>query len=96
MSKIDSRKELTGVYRRCLSALNQSFKLKVPSSEKCRKFEAQVASEAKGRVFGSSKERENWIRARYEEFYNAELSRLFKDPLATLKAQIKAKMEQSI
>lgn len=93
MSKVDSRKKLNGVYRRCLSALNQSFKLHyTPSAEKCRKIEAKVAKEANGRVFGSSDEREGWVEKRFEELYHAERLRLLKDPNASLKAQIRAKM----
>ena len=96
MSKVDSRKELMGVYRRCLSALNRSFKLQVPSVEKCRKMEAKVAKEAANQSFAGVKERNAWVKKRYEDLYNTEMSRLSRDPLAALKAQIKAKMEQSM
>ena len=93
MSKVDTRKKLNGVYRCCLSALNQSFKLHfTPSVEKCKRFEAKVAEEAKERVFGSSDERERWVKKRFEELYQAERLRLLKDPNASLKAQIREKM----
>lgn len=93
MSKVDSRKKLNGVYRRCRSALNQSFKLHyTPSEEKCKRIEAKVAEEAKGRDFGSSDEHESWVEKRFEELYQAERLRLLKDPIASLKAQIRAKM----
>ena len=93
MSKVDSRKKLNGVYRRCLSALNQSFKLHyTPSAEKCERIKAMVAKEAKVRVFGSSDEHKGWVEKRFEELYQAERLRLLKDPNASLKAQIRAKM----
>ena len=95
MSKIDSRKKLSGVYRRCLSALNQTFELRQPSAERCRKFEAMVAEEVSKRTFANPKEREAWVRNRYEELYHEEQSRLFKDPNASLKAQIKDLLDSS-
>lgn len=93
MSKVDTRKKLNGVYRRCLSALNQSFKIhNTPSAEKCKRIEAKVAEEANRRVFGSSDEYKGWVKKRFEELYQAERLRLLKDPNASLKAQIRAKM----
>ena len=96
MSKKDSRKELSTVYRRCLSALNQSFKLRQPSAESCKKFEKVVAKEASERAFANSKEREAWVKSRYEELYHEEQARLFKDPNASLKAQIQNLLDSSI
>jgi len=51
-----------------------------------------VAKEAKVRVFGSSDEHKGWVEKRFEELYQAERLRLLKDPNASLKAQIRAKM----
>lgn len=96
MSKIDSRKELSSVYRRCLSALNQGFKIKQPTAECCKKIEAMVAKEAGKRAFANPKEREAWVKNRFEELYHEEQSRLFKDPNASLKAQIKNLLDSSI
>lgn len=95
MSKIDSRKKLSSVYRRCLSALNQAIKLRQPSAESCKKFEKMVAKEASDLTFANSKEREAWIKNRYEELYHEEQSRLFRDPNASLKEQIKDLMDSS-
>lgn len=88
MSRIDSRKELNSVYRRCLSALNQGFKIQQPSVENCRKFETLVAEEAKKRNFAKADEQKKWAAKRYAELYHKEQARLFKDPRASLKAQI--------
>ena len=96
MSKIDSRKELSSVYRRCLSALNRSFKINQPSVESCKKFEAMVAKEAQKRAFANQKEREAWVKNRYEVLYHEEQARLFKDPYASLKAQIKDLLDSSM
>ena len=90
MSRIDSRKELNSVYRRCLSALNQSYKLRQPSVKKCKEFEAKVAEEVKSHNFANAKMRKKWEEKRFDEFYNEELSRLFKDPHASLKAWIES------
>ena len=95
MSKIDSRKKLSSVYRRCLSALNQTFELRQPSAESCKKFEGMVAKEASERSFANPKEREAWVKNRYEELYHEEQSRLFRDPHASLKAQIKDMLDSS-
>lgn len=92
MSRFDSQKELNSVYRRCLSALNQGFKLQQPSVENCRKFEGQVAEEASKRKFANPDKRGYWVKKRYAELYHEEQARLFKDPNASLKAWIKAKI----
>ena len=90
MSRIDSRKELNSVYRRCLSALNQSYKLRQPSVKKCKEIEAKVAEEVKAHKFANAKMREKWVKNRIDELYNEELSKLFKDPHASLKAWIES------
>lgn len=94
MSKIDSRKALNSVYRRCLSALNQSFKYPQPSAENCRKFEAQVAEKAKHRKhpFANAEECKQWTKKQYWKLYHCEQARLFKDPNASLKAWIESLM----
>ena len=90
MSRIDSRKELNSVYRRCLSALNQSYKLRLPSAKKCKEFEAKVAEEAKARKFANANMRKKWEERRFDVLYNEELSRLYKAPHASLKAWIES------
>ncbi len=94
MSKIDSRKALNSVYRRCLSALNQCYKHQQPSTENCRKFEAKVADMAKQRKhpFANAKECKQWTKKQYWTLYHREQDRLFKDPNASLKAWIEGLM----
>lgn len=92
MSKIDSRKELQSVYRRCLSAMNVSYKHPLPSPENCKMFEAKVAEKASKRVFANDDERKAWVARRYNWLYNAERARLSVDPNADLKAQIRELM----
>ena len=96
MSKIDSRKALNSVYRRCLSALNQSYKHPQPSAENCRKFEALVAEKAKHtkHPFADAKECKQWTKKQYWKLYHHEQDRLFKDPNASLKAWIEGLMTQ--
>lgn len=93
MSKYDSRKELNGLYKRCLSALNRSFKLNLPSAKKCKEFEAQVAKEVKSMTFRRDEDRARWIEDRYAILYGRELGRIYRDPLASLRAQIEDKMD---
>ena len=88
MSKIDSRKELQSVYRRCLSALNRSYRHPLPSPERCKMFEAKVAKKASEKEFANSDERKAWVARRYNWLYNAERARLSEDPNADLKARI--------
>ena len=94
MSRIDSRKALNSVYRRCLSALNQSYKHPQPSAENCRKFEALVAEKAKHtkHPFADAKECKQWTKKQYWKLYHHEQDRLFKDPNASLKAWIESLM----
>ena len=92
MSRIDSNKELSRVYRLCLSALNRDFKHEAPSPEKGRKLEVRVAKEAAKKEFASSQERENWIKLRFKQLYHEVWSRQYEDRFAGLKAQIKQKM----
>lgn len=94
MSKIDSRKALNSVYRRCLSALNQSYKHHLPSAENSRKFEARVAEMAKHRKhpFANANECRMWTEKQYWMLYHREQDRLFKDPNASLKAWIEGLM----
>ena len=92
MSRNDSLKELGGVYRRCLSSLNRTFKHPSPSPERLREFEKMVAAEAARENFKSSEERKKWIARKCSDLRNMESARLAKDPLAGLKAQIRAKM----
>ena len=94
MGRIDSRKEQKSVYKRCLSALNSRYNYRMPSSEKCKRIEARVASEASKMKFTDSKERERWIRKRIDRLYQEERMRLLRDPLADLKAQIKSMMDE--
>lgn len=47
MSRNDSRKELAGVYRRCLSALTIGYAInRKPSMERCERFVGQASMEA--------------------------------------------------
>lgn len=94
MSKMDSRKALNSVYRRCLSALNRSYKHPLPSAENCRKFEDRVAEMAKHRKhpFANAEECRQWSEKQYWKLYHREQDRLFKDPNASLKAWIESLM----
>jgi hypothetical protein len=94
MSKIDSRKALNSVYRRCLSALNQGYKHPLPSAENCRKFEDLAAEMAKLRKhpFANAEECRQWTEKKYWMLYHREQDRLFKDPNASLKAWIEGLM----
>lgn len=93
MSKKDSRKGLKSVYRRCLSALHPSFKYRLPSLEKCKRIEARIATEASDKEFAKGKEREAWVRGRFNELYQEERLRLLKNPLEDLRAQISSMMD---
>lgn len=93
MSKRDSRKELNGLYKRCLSVLNRSVEPNRPSVKKCKEFEALVAKEVKSMTFRRDGDRAKWIEDRYAILYGRELGRIYRDPLASLRAQIKNMMD---
>ena len=98
MSKKGSRKELNGVYRRCLSVLNQVvFNVRVPSPECFRRFETRVANEMAKREleFEDSDGRKAWVNGRIASLYQAERLRLIKDPNAASRAWIKNQMGHS-
>lgn len=88
----NSRKELNGVYKRCLCVLNQDYKLHVPSMETVKRLEVRAAKEADWKKISNPADRERWIQKRVEELYSEQRARLAEDPNASLKAQIRAKM----
>ena len=97
MSRKNSKKELNGVYRRCLSALNQrpgSFK--AISADSMRKFQGMVAAEAAeknaSKEFKNSDEEKAWVKSSIASLCNAQLAKQNSNPLAALKAQIEAKI----
>ena len=88
MSNKNSKKELIGVYRRCLSALNQSYKVRHLTSDTVGRIERQVAKEAPKQTFDSTEEWVKWTNKRFSQLYFLANCRLAKDPNGTLKAQI--------
>lgn len=94
MSKKDSNKELKGIYRRCLSSLNQVFKAQEPNGDQCRSLAEKAAKEASRMTFASVDARGQWIKRRVEELYNDKLAKAYADPNGELKEQIKAKISR--
>lgn len=91
MSK-NHNKELRGVYKRCLSALSQSYKLQKPNSEQCAKLAKIAAKEASQKVFASKDKKDQWIKYRVEELYNEVFAKANVAPYGQLKKQIEEKI----
>lgn len=91
MSK-NHNKELRGVYKRCLSALSQSYKLQKPNSEQCAKMAKIAANEASKKVFASVDKKNQWIKYRVEELYSEAFCNANVAPNGQLKKQIEEKI----
>lgn len=97
MSKKNSSKELLGVYRRCLNALNQDFKVRTLDAQEIKSMVEKATKEAAEKQFSgkeADKERKRWINARVEELRSSKLANHFRDPRAAAKEQIKALMSK--
>ena len=86
MSKKNSRKELQGVYKRCLSALNVTYRHQLPDAAECRKTlkQATWAAQNSGEIKKLS-----------EDLYNERLASHFQDPNRAAKEQIRRLMAQA-
>lgn len=83
MSKKNSQKELQGVYKRCLSALNVTYKHHLPDAAECRKIAEQATKAAQNAGDVSELTR---------DLYNARLVSHFQDPNRAAKEQIRRLM----
>jgi len=83
MSKKNSRKELQGVYKRCLSALNVTYRHQLPDAAECRKIAEQATKAAQNA---------GEVKALTQDLYNERLASHFQDPNRAAKEQIKRLM----
>lgn len=95
MSRKNSSKELKGVYRRCLSALNQTNHKRPAEVGLTERMVEQASKEAS---FAISKERleegdrKEWTEARVRELLSLKKARHCADPNAAAKERIKVLM----
>lgn len=97
MSKKNSSKELFGVYRRCLCALNQDFRLHPVDASETKKMVEKATKEAAEKEFSGKKaaeERKKWIDSRVRELCSDRFASHFRDPRAAAKEQIRALMSR--
>ena len=99
MSKKNSSKELLGVYKRCLSALNQvrdNLSSEVVISQKMvEKMVRRASWEANGLIKGEKlqeEDRTNWIKARVSELVSLKRATLCVKSKAAARAEIEALM----
>jgi len=77
-----------GVYRRCLNALNQDFKVRTLDAQEIKSIVEKATKEAAEKQFSgkdADKERRRWIDARVNELRRSRLANHFSDPRAAAK-----------
>lgn len=99
MSCKNSDRKLQGVYRRCLSALNQDFMLHSVTADEekliakqavkdASDFEASEKEEGR-RAFSSADAKKKWIEERTYRLWQHKLDSHFKDPRRMAKEKIR-------
>lgn len=98
MSSKNSDKKLLGVYRRCLSALNQNFRIHPVTVEEEKLIAKQAVKDASEfevselkegrRAFANKAAKDKWIAERTYRLWQHSLDRHFRDPRRTAKEQI--------
>lgn len=91
MSK-NHTKELKGIYKRCLSSLNQSYKTQQPNGQKFSKLIAIAKKEASKKSFESVDKKNRWIECRISELHSEALVKANLNPNGQLMKQIEEQM----